>query len=166
MKITPESLRSIVFGVEDSLVSTVGLISGIAFVGVPKVTLLMTGTVLIFVEAFSMAVGSLLSDNSVRELEEKKSIPFAKSLSSALTMFLSYFFFGFVVLAPYLLFAGLYALYISISVSIAVLFILGIFSGRMSGVDFIKKGLSMALIGGAAIILGITVGSVVDLLGK
>ena len=164
MKINPESLRSIVFGVEDSLVSTVGLISGIAFVGVPKITLLMTGTVLIFVEAFSMAVGSLLSDNSVRELEEEKSVSFVKSLGSALTMFLSYFFFGFVVLAPYLLFEGSSALFISIFVSIAVLFILGIFSGKMSRTHPLVKGFIMAVIVGAAIFIGIAVGALVKTL--
>jgi VIT1/CCC1 family predicted Fe2+/Mn2+ transporter len=49
-------LRNFIFGVEDSLVSTVGLLSGVAVAGVASRTILLTGVVLIFVEAFSMAV--------------------------------------------------------------------------------------------------------------
>ena len=58
-------VRNFTFGVEDSLVSTVGLLAGIAFAGVNAGTVVLTGAVLIFVEGFSMAVGSLLSEQSV-----------------------------------------------------------------------------------------------------
>ena len=59
-------LRNTVFGVEDSLVSTVGLLSGIAATGsVSKSFILLTGIVYISVEAFSMAVGSFLSEEFV-----------------------------------------------------------------------------------------------------
>ena len=50
--------RNFIFGVEDSLVSTVGLLSGVAIAGVPSRTILLTGVVLILVEAFSMAAGA------------------------------------------------------------------------------------------------------------
>ena len=46
-------IRNFVFGVEDSLASTVGLLSGIATAGVNASTIVVTGAVLIFVEAFS-----------------------------------------------------------------------------------------------------------------
>ena len=58
-------MRNLIFGAEDSLVSTVGLLSGIAIGGVPKSAIILTGIVLIFVEAFSMGVGSYLSEYSV-----------------------------------------------------------------------------------------------------
>ena len=51
-------LRNFIFGVEDSLVSTVGLLSGVAVANVDQATIFLTGMVLIFVEAFSMGVGS------------------------------------------------------------------------------------------------------------
>ncbi len=60
-------LRNFVFGVEDSLVSTVGLLSGVAAAGVETKTIVLTGVVLIIVEALSMAVGSYLSEYSVEE---------------------------------------------------------------------------------------------------
>ena len=49
---------------EDSLVSTVGLLSGVAVANVPMTTILLTGLILIFVEAISMAAGSFLSEYS------------------------------------------------------------------------------------------------------
>src|SRR3989344_3129963 len=61
-------VRNFIFGAEDSLVSTVGLLSGVAIGGVAKVDILLPGMVLIFVEAFSMAVGSFLAEFSVRKL--------------------------------------------------------------------------------------------------
>ena len=59
--------RNFIFGVEDSLVSTVGLLSGIAIADVPGHTIFLTGVVLIFVEAFSMAAGTFLSEYSAEE---------------------------------------------------------------------------------------------------
>ena len=57
-------LRNFVFGVEDSLVSTVGLLSGIAIAGMNRESIFATGVVLIFVEAVSMAAGSFLAETS------------------------------------------------------------------------------------------------------
>ena len=159
-------MRSIVFGVEDSLVSTVGLVSGIAFAGVPRLTIVLTGAVLIFVEAFSMAVGSLLSDNSAREFKHQAGVSISKSIGAAIIMFVSYFFVGFIVLTPYLLLENNQALPSSILISVVLLFILGIFSGKMSRSNPIKKGLLMAVIGGAAIFIGMAVGTLVDSVGS
>lgn len=56
-------VRTFVFGVEDSLVSTVGLLSGLAIAGAARGTIILSGVTLIFVEAFSMGIGSLLSEH-------------------------------------------------------------------------------------------------------
>jgi len=156
-----DNLRSFIFGVEDSLVSTVGLVSGIASVGAPKDVILLTGIVLIFVEAFSMAAGSLLSENSVHEFRTQKEVPLARSFFSSLIMFFSYFISGFIVIIPYLLFSIATAFVYSFAVSLVALFILGMISARFSGLSMLKKGLTMALIGGTAILIGVLVGSFV-----
>lgn len=156
--ITSDHIRNFVFGVEDSLVSTVGLISGIAIVGTPKATILLTGVVLIFVEAFSMSVGSLLSDNSVKEFEEKSVVPLRASAVSAIIMFFSYFLSGFLVIAPYMFLEGDKALMISIGLSLVSLFALGFASGRTSSIDPTKRGFVMVLVGGLAIFVGMAVG--------
>lgn len=152
-----ENIRNFVFGVEDSLVSTVGLVSGIAIAGVPKTIVILTGTVLIFVEAFSMAVGALLSDNSVREFEKHSPVSFSKSVQSSLVMFVSYLFSGFIVLVPYLYFEGGEAIRLSIAASVIALFLLGVVSARFSQTSFWKKGLLMAAIGGLAVLIGVLV---------
>ncbi len=151
-------VRNFIFGVEDSLVSTVGLVSGIAVAGVAPKELLLTGTILIFVEAFSMGVGSLLSDNSADEYQARKELPLTKSLSGSVVMFLSYLAAGFIVLAPYVLLPSGQSFWVSIAVSLVALFVLGAVSARLSGISLLKKGITMLLVGGAAIGLGVLVG--------
>ena len=60
-------MRNFVFGAEDSLVSTVGLLAGVATAGVLQKEIIISGVVLIFVEAFSMSVGSFLSERTTEE---------------------------------------------------------------------------------------------------
>lgn len=62
------SIREIVFGVEDSLVSTLGAITGIAAGTGDTQIVILSGVVLVFVEALSMSAGSYLSSKSAREV--------------------------------------------------------------------------------------------------
>lgn len=158
----PENIRSFTFGVEDSLVSTAGLISGIAVAGISKSTILLTGIVLIFVEAFSMAVGTLLSDNSAREFEKHSDVSFKNSAISSLIMFFSYLLSGFIVLFPYIYFERNLAIVLSIVFSAATLFILGLINAYFSRTSFLKKGLIMVSMGGLAILIGVMVSNLVN----
>jgi len=155
-------LRSFIFGVEDSLVSTIGLISGVAAAGATKSTVILTGVILVFVEAFSMGVGMLLSENSVQEFKSKKDVSLENSVSTGLVMFLSYLVAGFFVVAPYFITTSAIAFYSSIVVSLVLLFILGIISAYFSQTSKIKKGLIMAFVGGLAIFVGIVVGQIIN----
>lgn len=158
-------LRNFVFGVEDSLVSTVGLLSGIAAAGEESHTIILAGIVLVFVEAFSMGVGSLLSDNSAKELESGAEEPLGKSLGGSLTMFVSYFISGAVPLAPYVLFRTETAFTVSIVLSMIALFSLGMISGKITKTSLVRQGLKMCTIGGIAILLGVIVGGVLSVVG-
>ena len=155
-------LRNFIFGVEDSLVSTVGLLSGIALAGVPQKTILLTGVVLVFVEGFSMAAGSFLSESSVEEYEEGGVAPAQGSLMAAVTMFLSYFLAGFIPLFPYLLWPAAAALPASVAFSIAALVILGLISGRLTRAGMGKSAARMAVVGGLAIAVGAVAGGIVS----
>ncbi|PIQ67336.1 hypothetical protein COY25_03345 [Candidatus Uhrbacteria bacterium CG_4_10_14_0_2_um_filter_41_7] len=62
------SIREIVFGMEDSLVSTLGAITGIAAGTGSTYVVILSGIVLIFVEAVSMTAGSYLSSKSAHEV--------------------------------------------------------------------------------------------------
>jgi len=153
--------RNFIFGVEDSLVSTVGLLSGVAIANVPKGTIFLTGLILIFVEAFSMAAGSFLSEYSAEGLRIGAETPSKSNFISGFVMFFSYFISGFVPLFPYILWPADAAIKISVILSIAALFILGIIGAKISGTNIIRNGSRMAMVGGIAIAVGIVVGSFV-----
>lgn len=150
--------RNFIFGVEDSLVSTVGLLSGVAIAGMERSEIFLTGVVLIFVEAISMSAGSFLSESSAEEMESGKDEATKKSYGSALVMFVSYFISGFLPLLPYVLLPVSTALWVSIVASIAALFALGVIGAKLSKVRIVKNGLRMAFVGGIAILVGTAVG--------
>lgn len=155
--------RNFIYGVEDSLVSTVGLLSGIAIAGVPSATILLSGVVLIFVEAFSMSVGSFLSEHSVEEYVRSEGGDKSEhSLGAAVIMFFSYFLSGFIPLAPYLFFSNVrMAFIVSILISLISLFILGIIAAKISRGNKLKGAFRMFIFGGIAIGLGVVVGQAV-----
>lgn len=153
-------LRNFVFGVEDSLVSTVGLLSGVAIAGMAREDIFVTGLILIFVEAISMAAGSFLSESSAEEYETRREAPTARSYLSSAIMFVSYFISGFIPLAPYLVFEGAAAFFLSIGVSLAALVVLGAVSARFSRTRVVPIAARMALIGGLAIGAGLLVGGI------
>lgn len=151
--------RNIIFGVEDSLVSTVGLLSGIAAAKTPQATIIIAGIVLIVVEAISMAVGSFLSEEYARESVEKKDISFRLPLWGGVVMFFSYFLTGFIPLLPYALFEVPAAFYISIACSLIALFALGSAAAKRVPVNALEHGLKMVLLGGFAITIGVIIGN-------
>lgn len=150
-------IRNFVFGVEDSLVSTVGLLTGIAVGGVPRAQIILTGMVLLFVEAFSMAIGSLLSEQSAEEYLSRKEVSIRASATDSAIMFASYFLAGLITLSPYVLLESQSALPISVSLSLAALLVLGFGSAKIFGINMLKSGIRTFVMGGFAILIGILV---------
>lgn len=151
-------IRNFIFGAEDSLVSTVGLLAGVTSAGMGQKEIVVSGIVLICVEAFSMSVGSFLSERTIEEslpdYVEKKS----NSLIAAIIMFASYFICGLIPLFPYFIVAPDQAFVWSIFASIVALLILGFVSAKILKTNIIKSALRMMIIGGMAIGLGVVVG--------
>lgn len=158
-------VRNINFGVEDSLVSTVGLLAGIAFAGVGVETIVVTGTVLIFVEAFSMGVGSLLSEQSVEEYESQHEVSLSKPSLAAIVMFISYVVAGLIPLAPYILATAQNAVWWSIGLTLLSLALLGAINAHLFRVRVWKDALLTLLMGGLAIAVGIVVGQLAGRIG-
>ena len=151
-------VRNIVFGIADSLVSTVGLLAGMDVAGTSRQIVVLTGIVYAFVEAFSMAVGSFLSEQSAEEYDAGGEVPDGKPFTAGVVMFASFIFASFIPIVPYL-FAGLtMALWLSIVLSIAALFVVGLVSARIVKVNALKHAFKMMLLGGAAIVIGVIVG--------
>jgi len=155
-------LRNFVFGVEDSLVSTVGLLSGIAISGASKESLFLTGMILICVEAFSMAAGSFLSEHSAEEYMAAGKLKHDRSLVAGVVMFFSYLISGLIPLLPYLFYPVDSGFWISITASLVALFILGLIDGRITKVPMWRSALTVMFVGGAAVALGVVVGSVLE----
>jgi len=73
-------------------------------------------------------------------------------------MFFSYFFAGFIPLAPYIFVTPAGAFWISIGVSLAALFVLGALSAKISKINLFKNGIKMLFMGGIALTVGVIIG--------
>lgn len=141
------------------MVSTVGLLSGVAVADVGKSTILLTGVILLLVEGLSMAVGSFLTESSVEEYTHQADVFAKRNIVSGVIMFFSYFLSGFIPLSPYLFWPVDTALIVSVCLSVISLFILGVISARLSGANIFKDGFRMAIVGGLAIAVGMVAGN-------
>lgn len=149
-------MRNFIFGAEDSLVSTVGLLAGIAASGTGEREIIVAGFVLITVEAFSMGIGSYLSERSLTDSETKAGE--RKTVIGALIMLLSYTLAGLIPLSPYLFLPTQAAPGISIGTTLTSLFLLGIVSARALKTNVLKNAFRLLFFGGIASLLGIAVG--------
>ncbi len=170
-KVQASYVRNTVFGVENSLVSTVGLLSGVAVTNIDRSALLITGLVLIFVEGFSMGVGTYLSETSAYDYLKKKHptkrsrrTSFRRIIGYSLTGFLSYVIAGSVPLAPYFFIQGYQALVTSIILALIALFIFGMLESDFARAKIWHGALRMFIIGGAAIGLGVLIGLIADII--
>lgn len=151
-------IRNFTFGVEDSLSSSVGLLTGIASAQMGTPALIITGFILIFIEALSMGIGSFLSDQSANQYQTHHSVSTGSSLPGAVVMFVSYFVSGFIPLGPYILFPRNIAFPVSIFASLLALLLLGIFNAYLARTSIFKNSLRMLLFGGVVIAAGVVAG--------
>ena len=159
MKTSALYLRSVIFGINDSLVSTVGFLAGISVAGVPRATIVLTGIIYALVEAFSMAMGDFLSEESSEEYMNHSNVNDRPSVVAAILMFISCVLASLIPLIPYIIFTSGTALIVSVSISVSALFIVGMLSARFSRLPMLWRGARMALLGGAAIVMGVAIGS-------
>lgn len=152
-------LRSVIFGINDSLVSTVGFLAGISVAGIPRSTIILVGVVYALVESFSMAMGDFVSEESAEEYTRKSSINNRSSVISAVLMFISCVLASLIPLIPYVIFASDTAFVLSIGLSVIALFLVGAWSARFSRLPILWRGIRMASLGGFAIIIGIAIGT-------
>lgn len=157
MKIHEDYLRSTIFGFQDALVSTTGVIVGVATGTQDKQIVLLAGIVTIMVEAFSMAIGQYMSEKTVHQMD--KSGKHTDSLVvGALIMYVSYFLGGLIPLTPILLFKLPGSSILSVLFSLVGLAILGVIRAKIVKESPIKSAFEILLLGGAATAIGIIVG--------
>lgn len=154
-------IRNIIFGITDSLVSTVGFLAGISAGGVSREVIILTGLVYTFVEAFSMAAGSFLSEGYAQDYEANNELSYKRPLFASMIMFISYILVSIVPIIPYFFLAPPSALWISVVLSMSALFIAGSAVAKISKINPMKHGLKMIFLGGIAIFIGIIVGKII-----
>lgn len=149
-KLNSDQFRNFVFGAEDSLVSTLGILFGIASAGeFSRHQIFLAGIIAVVVEATSMGAGSFLSESSAMELDGRTR---HNPITDGIIMFCSYFLSGFIPLTPYLLLDIDPAKYVSIGATLSALFVLGYLPAKNT-----KSGLKMTMVAGAAASIGFLV---------
>lgn len=154
-------LRNFVFGAEDGLVSTVGLLSGVSFAGMASREIILSGVILIMVEAISMAAGVYISEDSEKELDpsEKENV-----ISDSIVMFFSYALIGLIPLLPYIAIDSTHtAFYWSVASSLAALFCVGLFKGFFVHSHPLKGALKITAIGAVVIAVAVFVGTLIKI---
>lgn len=152
-------LRSILFGLQDGLVSTTGVVVGITTGIQDKSIIILAALVAVTVEASSMAAGQYSSEKAVHQMD-KSGKHTDNLIIGALLMFVSYLIAGMVPILPILLLDLKIAPVISIVCAFTALFILGYIKGKFVEHRAFRSAIEMFIIGGIATTLGLIVGHV------
>lgn len=146
------------FGFNDALVSTTGVIVGVATGTNDKNVVILAGVVTILVEALSMGSGQYLSSKSAHQLagDDKGN----QALISGIIMFFSYFAAGLVPLTPIMLLPIEYSRNVAIIAALIGLFVLGYFKGKVVKLSPLKSALEIFIIGGLATMVGLLAGKI------
>lgn len=150
-------LRSIVFGFQDSLVSTTGVIAGVAAGTNDKNLVILAAFVTITVEALSMGAGQYMSEKSVHQMD-KTGKHTDSLIVGGLLMGTSYFLGGLVPVLPVLIFALPASATISVIAALVGLLALGFAKAKLVKVNSLKSALEALVLGGAATAIGLAVG--------
>jgi len=150
-------LRNFIFGAEDSLVSTVGLLSGVSFAGLATREIILSGVILILVESISMGAGVYLSEDSANELPQPGEHD--NTIADAAIMSISYLLIGLIPLLPYIFSTDARAgFYWSVGFSLISLFFLGLFKGYIIGRHLLFSALKIFVVGALVVAIAVAVG--------
>ena len=136
-RINKEYLQSAMFGFNDALVSTTGVIVGISTGTSNKQVVILAGVVTILVEALSMGSGQYLSSKSAHQLDKSES--FRVPVIGGLVMFGAYFLAGLVPLLSIIFAPMSYSRYVAIVAALTCLLALVHPPGQFSWVPPVSK---------------------------
>ncbi|OGD71740.1 hypothetical protein A3A84_03215 [Candidatus Collierbacteria bacterium RIFCSPLOWO2_01_FULL_50_23] len=159
-------VRETIFGLEDSIVSTLGVVVGIAAGTDSRYIVLLSAIVVVVVESLSMGAGTYLSNKSQMEIEraqgksgflrDRKIV--AKSVTDSVFMAVSYILGGLTSVLPFFFLSPRDAIIPSVLISVLTLFYVGFAKGKMARINPFKSGLEMSTISLTAAGLGFVVG--------
>lgn len=152
-------LRSALFGLQDGLVSTTGVVVGISTGVESKAIVILAAFVAVTVEASSMAAGQYSSEKAVHQMDKTGKHTDSLALG-ALIMFLSYLAAGLVPITPTIIFNQPQARVLSIVVAFIGLFIIGYIKGRIVEHKPLRSAVELFIIGAVATLIGVVVGQI------
>ncbi|MBI2987294.1 MAG: VIT1/CCC1 transporter family protein [Deltaproteobacteria bacterium] len=214
-------IREFVFGIQDGLISTVGLLAGVQGATENNAVVILTGMTSMLAGAISMAAGSYLSSSAEKEIFDKElreaedlaekepylaaegllkalsqeglkkeqgyrivkllaqeesvflktfqekvfglgTAEINRPLQAALVMGLSFVVGALLPLLPYLMLAGMKALYLSITLAAVTLFSVGVFKGHLAAKPLFFSGLEFFFIAVGAALFGYLIGLAVQ----
>lgn len=150
-------LRSGLFGIQDGLVSTTGVVVGISTGVEDKAIIILAAFVAVTVEASSMAAGQYSSEKAVHEMD-KTGKHTDSLIIGALVMFFGYLLGGIVPIIPTVVFNQPQARIIAIIAAFIGLFLLGFIKGHLVKVRPLRSAFELFIIGAIATTLGLIVG--------
>lgn len=157
MRIHEDYLRSALFGLQDGLVSTTGVVAGISAGVDDKAIIVLASVVAISVEASSMAAGQYSSEKAVHQLD-KTGKHTDNLVLGALIMFVAYFLAGLIPVVPIVALNLPESRFISIGAAFVGLFLIGYLKGKIVEHAALRSAVEMFIIGGMATLIGLLVG--------
>lgn len=150
-------LRSGLFGIQDGLVSTTGVVVGISTGIEDKAIIILASLVAVTVEATSMTAGQYSSEKAVHQMD-KSGKHTDNLIVGSLIMFFGYLSGGIVPIIPTALFNQPEARIIAIISALVGLFILGYTKGHLVKVKPLRSAIELFIIGAIATTIGLLVG--------
>lgn len=150
-------LRSLMFGLQDGIVSTTGVVVGISTGVSDKAIIVLAALVAVTVEASSMAAGQYSSEKAVHQMD--KSGKHTDNLYiGAFIMFFAYLAGGLFPIVPTLVFNQPIARVIAIAFAFVGLFIVGYIKGHLVEHRPLRSAVELFIIGSITTTIGIIVG--------
>lgn len=156
-KLRKEYVQSGIFGINDALVSTTGVIVGVSAGTGNKEVIILAGVVTILVEAISMGSGQYISLKSAREFERSGGL--RVPIISGVIMFFGYVLGGLVPLIPIILMPVEQSRWAAIAGALVGLAVLGVAKARLVKASPLTSALEVVIIGGIATAIGLIVGT-------
>ncbi|OGH38970.1 MAG: hypothetical protein A3B44_03665 [Candidatus Levybacteria bacterium RIFCSPLOWO2_01_FULL_38_21] len=150
-------LRSLMFGLQDGIVSTTGVVVGISTGVSDKAIIVLAALVAVTVEASSMAASQYSSEKAVHQMD--KSGKHNDNLYiGTLIMFVAYLMGGSFSIVPILVFDQPIARILAIASAFVGLFIIGYIKGYLVKHRPLRSAIELFIIGSIATAVGIIVG--------
>ena len=150
-------LRSGLFGIQDGLVSTTGVVVGISTGVEDKAIIILAAFVAVTVEASSMAAGQYSSEKAVHQMD-KTGKHTDSLIVGAAVMFFGYLLGGMVPIIPTILLNQPQARIAAVLAAFIGLFILGYIKGHLVEHKPLRSAVELLIIGSVATTLGLLVG--------